>query len=212
MIKSRIQEVWKSADRFVYRLANAQYWEELTLLSTTTLNAGAEVLIAPAELMFTMVTIGASDARFVRQMPVVLDTTLRGPTANVETNGIYKLDRGGYWRVFGMTMMSDRRVLLTSPNNVDFWIYSAGEAENHADPATVFADGKATALNGGFSVDDGTAWAYVIDNGKPVPNGEHVIVYNLTLHDDRRQDNSSAPYCWYAGLGFGLGPWVSRVQ
>jgi hypothetical protein len=212
VIHSRVEEVWKSGDMTVYRLANGQYWDELDLLNKATPATGVEVLIAPAELMFTMVAIGTTEARLVRQVPVVLDTTLLSPTTDLETDGIYELDKGGYWRVFGMTMMSDRRVLLTTPNNADFWIYSAGEAENPVDPATVFADGKATALNGGFSVDDGTAWAYVIDNGKPVPNGEHVIVYNLTLYDDRRDDNMSAPYCWYEGLGYSLGPWVSRVQ
>jgi hypothetical protein len=212
VIKSGVQQVWKSGDRTVYVLANAQYWEELAIPSDTTLKAGTDVLVAPAELMFTMVAIGTTQARFVRQIPVELDTVLVGPTTNIGVNGLYKLDKGGYWRIFGMTMMSDRRVLLTSPNAVHFWIYSAGEAENHADPATVFADGKATALNGGFSVDDGTAWAYAIDNDKPVPNGQHVIVYNLTISDDRRDDNTSAPYCWYEGLGYSLGPWVSRVQ
>lgn len=212
VIKSRVEEVWRSGDSTVYRLANRQYWEELNVANKPTLVTGVEVVIAPAELMFTMVAFGTTQARYVRQVPVVLDTKLLSPTTNLETNGIYELEKGGYWRVFTMTMMSDRRVLLASPNNVDFWIYSAGEDQNPADPATVFADGVATTRSGGFSVDDGTAWAYVIDNGKPVSNGEHVIVYNLTLYDDRTNDNMSAPYCWYEGLGYSLGPWVSRVQ
>ncbi len=213
VIKTQVQEVWKSGDTPVYRLANGQYWEDLNILNKTPLETGAEVLIAPAELSFTMVAIGTTEARHMRQIPVVLDTAILSPTTNLETNGIYELDEGGgYWRVFGMTVMSDRRALVTTPNNVDFWIYTAGEDHNHVDPVKVFADGDATAMNGGFTVNDGTAWAYVIDNDKPVPDGAHVIVYNLTFYDDRRDDNSSAPYCWYAGLGYALGPWVSEVQ
>jgi hypothetical protein len=195
-------------------LVNGQYWEEQSVLSSgkPAIKVGDDALIAPGMGFYTMMILGETEARFAMQIPVVIDTTVAGPTGNMSNNGIYELNSGGYWKVFSESQSSDRRVLLASPNNLDFWIYSGGAAQNPADPVEVFSDGQATAMMGGFSVDDGTQWEYVSDNGQPVPTGKHVLVYNVTFFDDRREDNSAAPYVWWEGLGFGLGPWVSRVQ
>ena len=211
LVTARITEVRQAGRYKIFKLDNGQYWEELAPRSVSP-SVGDPVRIAPSPFFYSM-DAGADSAMDligVMQLPVVADTAVMGPFSGMEMNGIYALMGAGYWRVFHSSASTDPWALLTSPNNVDFWLYTEAVDQGHVDPAHVFADGDAvTSMPGGFTLDDGSAWQYVVMPRDPVPVGARTVVYRLALFDDRRPDeeNQAVPYAWHEG-GMSYGEWV----
>lgn len=213
LVTARIAEVRQAGRHKVFKLDNGQYWEELA--PAVVPSVGDTVRIAPSPFFYNMDAGGdsATDLVGVMQLPVVADTMVTGPFSGMEMNGIYALMGAGYWRVHSPSASTDRWVLLTSPNNVDFWVYTAGVNEGPVMPAHVYADGDAlTATSGGFTLDDGTAWQYVVMPFDAVPVGARTVVYRLAFYDDRRpeEENRADPYAWHE-RGRSFGEWVSPL-
>jgi hypothetical protein len=214
VVSARVEEVWSSGQSRIFKLNNGQYWEEL-LASGGAPGVGAEVRIAPAPFFWSMDAgaLTSSDLLGVMQLPVIADTEVSGPFDGMESNGVYAVGAAGYWRVHRDSPSRDRRVLLTTPNNIDYWLYTPSTDQNHVDPTHVFADGEAiTATDTEFSLNDGTRWGYVVTPQDPLSVGVQAVVFRLALHDDRKPDeeNRAVPYVWHQG-GSIFGEWVTPL-
>lgn len=185
VVHSRIAEAIKGDSGTMYRLENNQFWMNDLALSGPSPSAGDDCWIVPGRALYNLFVEGVDQPIGVRQITVVLDTEVVSSSGNLSQHGIYQLRSAGYWRVFSESRANSRRVLLATPNNRNYWIFTEGSAENPVDPALVQADSTITRADSmGFSLADGQAWSYFATPSLAPSAGDHVIIYEQALVDD----------------------------
>jgi hypothetical protein len=189
-VKSRVVERFSSGRALIYKLQNGQYWLESLPGTETPPPIGRECLVVPGTYLYSLYIGDSNDPLGVMQIPVVLDTSVLGDFEEMLAGGVYALDGAGYWKVFLGSASPNPRVILASPNNLNYWIFTAGNSDDPVDPVVVRADSTVTSIEAtGFQLANGQAWAYFGSNRlQPPVVRDHVIVYDLTLYDDAEPD------------------------
>lgn len=215
LIEASVVDVWGSGRSRIYKLSNGQYWEAIAPSKDP--SVGQTVKIAPNPYRYNMDAGGvitSIDLLGVLQLPVIADTEVWGTFAGMEQQGLYELELAGWWRVSEASASRDPRVILTSPNNRDFWLYTASVAQAPVDPAEVYADGEVLSASAtDFALSDGTRWRYMLARPlDPAPVGARAVVFNLAVFDDRHIDHAGPQrYCWHEG-GMSFGEWVAPIN
>lgn len=215
IVRARVTEDFKSGRYWVHVLDNGSYWQGMGFEAVPL--AGMDVIIVPAMIWFDMYVGDSTTAVPVRQLPVVLDTQIVDPDyRGVQSHGVHELNGGGHWKVFSEANGAMRRALLTTPNNLDYWLFTEGKEENHCDPVEVHDEGTVSSISAnGFALSSGQQWAYVVDPLPPLPRvGDRMVVYLNALVDSAKpkEENPLIVTYWIAGKSdVGL-PWVERVR
>lgn len=207
VVQSRVQDIFKSENGTIFKLHNQQYWLNDFSSVGASPAVGDECSIVPGKALFNLY-VGESDKSIgVRQIPVVLDARLVSGSGHLTQSGVYELEGGGYWKVFSESRSTNPRVLLATPNNMDFWIFTEGSMENPVDPALVRADSTVTRVEpNGFVLANGQGWAYFASPPLQAdqPNlGAHVIVYQNALINDEQPDLPILDTTWVDGKSMG---------
>lgn len=207
VVHSRIVELIQSDAKVLYKLDNGQYWlNDLASGAAIQVSSGDECWVVPGKSLYELYVGDSKTPTAVRQIPVVLDTDVVAPFRGMTMEGIYQLEGAGYWKVFEASRSTDPRTLLASPNNKDYWIFTASTAENAVDPVAVRGDSTITAIeSNGFVLANGQAWAYYTGSSslfQPAV-GDHVVIYDQTLVDDNQPDLPLLQTTWIEGKSMG---------
>jgi hypothetical protein len=206
VVHSRIEESLDSDGHTIFKLENQQYWFNYSATGPIPA-AGDECWIVPGRLLYHLYVSQRDQPLGVSQIPVVSDTSLVGATANLAAHGVYELQGAGYWRVFSESRSTGRRVLLASPNNLNYWIFTEGRSDNPVDPVLVRADSNVTRSEvDGFVLANGQAWAYYASGplqSEAPAVGDHAIVYQQALVSDDDPDLPILDTTWVEGKSTG---------
>ena len=155
----------------------------------------------PGSSLYNLFVGQTRDPIGVQQVPVVVDTAIRGLTNGLEAYGIYQLEGAGYCRVFSESRTSNRRALLATPNNHDYWLFTEGRSEDPVYPAAVHSDSTVSAVAmSSFQQADGTVWDYLVSPPSIQPSrGDHAIVYEQALINDEDPDMPLFDNVWLEG-------------
>jgi hypothetical protein len=215
VVHSRVVEQIKTGNSVMYKLDNEQYWiNDVSSILSVAVTTGDECWVVPGEYLYNMYVGTSTTSMGVRQIPVVLDTQVVGQFTGIAAEGIYQLNGVGYWRPFEASDSANRRALLATPNNLNYWMFTDGAAENPIDPVTVHADSTVTSIEaGGFDLANGQIWVYQGTPSLESAVGDHVVVYDVTLHDDEHPDLPLVQSAWVEGTSMnGQLLFVSQAQ